>query len=127
MSKNSPKQQVHRLPSDGSVSPREISPALQGGGGGGAGGGGATEDGTRTFSFALDRAERSALATLKPGEAVAFAEESKSDIAVRRKGRTVGYVPRGALKRVRSVMANGGYSAEIEDISHESARVRVVA
>lgn len=124
MSKNSPKRGGSRLPSDGSISPHEVSPAIRGGGSGGAAGGTGTVEKETTFSFALERIVLPLLSELKPGQAVEFDAQSATIAAVRR-GKTIGYVPRAYSNRVKSAMELGGYSAQVEDVSHETVRVRV--
>jgi hypothetical protein len=127
MSKNSPKKGSDRLPSDGSISPHEVSPAIREGGGGGGGGGAGTEtvEKETTFSFTLDRVVLPQLSELRPGQAIEFSEESATTIATVRLGKTIGYVPATYLKRVKAVMEGGSYSAEVEDVSHERVWVRV--
>lgn len=121
MSKNSPKRGSDRLPSDGSVSPFDSSPAIREGSGGGAG----TAEAT-TFSFTLERVVLSLLAGLKPGQAVEFVEESVTAVSASRSGQAIGYVPQVYRERVKGAVEHG-YSAAIEDVSHETVRVRVTA
>src|SRR3954465_8977211 len=114
MSKNSPKSGGRRLPSDGSISPHEVSPAIREGGGGGGGGSGTeTIEKETTFSFALERVVLSLLAELKPGQAIEFNEESETTIAAVRRGKVIGYVPRAYTKRVKALMEQGPYAAEV--------------
>ena len=124
MSKNSPKKFGDRLPSDGSVSPFDTSPDIRAGGGGG-GGTGTAEEEPKVLAFALERVVLSLLPELKPGQAVEFTEESATAIAAIRNGKTIGYVPRSHRQQIKDVLGRGGYTAVIEDVSHETVRVRV--
>ena len=123
MSKNSPKRQGDRLPSDGSVSPLKTSPDILSGGDGG--GTSTDEPEPSTLAFALEKVVLSLLPELKPGQAIEFAVESQTAIAATRGGKTIGYVPRNYLNRVKDVISRGGYSAMIETSLHETVRVRV--
>lgn len=125
MSKNSPKTQGNRLPSDGGVSPFDISSDITGGGGGG--GVDTAELESTALAFALERVVLSLLPELKPGQKVDFNEESETGIATTRNGKTIGYVPRNYLMQIKAAISRGQYSAMIEDISHETVRVRVAA
>lgn len=124
MSKNSPKRFGDRLPSDGGISPFNTSPDIRTGGGGGGGAGTAEED-PKVLAFALERVVLSLLAELKAGQEVEFAEESATSIAATRGGKTIGYVPRSHRRAIKDVLGRGGYTAVIEDVSHETVRVRV--
>ena len=124
MSKNSPKKQGDRLPGDGSLSPFNTSPDIKGGGGGG-GGADTAEQEPSTLAFALEQVVMSVLPELQAGQSIEFAEESAAVIAATRNGKTIGYVPRGFRHRIKEAISRGGYTAMIEDISHESIRVRV--
>jgi hypothetical protein len=123
LSKNSPKKTAERLPSDGSVSPFDTSPDILAGGSGG--GTGTAEQQPKFLSFALENVDLSLLPELKPGQAVEFVEESETAIAAIRDGKSIGRVPRSHRKQIRDLISRGGYSAMIEDVSHETVRVRV--
>lgn len=119
------KKHGDRLPSDGSVSPFNTSPDILAGGAGGGGGTGTAEQEPSTLAFALERVVLSLLPELKPGQAVAFSEESATAIAAIRSGKTIGYVPRSHRKQIKDLIGRGGFTAVIEDVSHETVRVRV--
>lgn len=122
--KNSPKSKVSGGCSDGAVDVFGLSPEL-GGGGGGAGG-----DGTpaaTTFSFPLDKPALALLGQLIVGQAVEFVREAGASIAATVGGQTIGFVPAAYRARVAALLAQGGYSAVIEDIAHHTVRVRVTA
>ena len=125
MSKNSPKKSGDRLPSDGGISPFNTSPDIRTGGGGGGGGTGTAEEDPKVLAFALERVVLSLLPELKAGQEVEFAEESATSIAATRGGKTIGYVPRSHRQAIKDVLGRGGFTAVIEDVSHETVRVRV--
>ena len=122
MSKNSSKSPTQRHPSDGAPVPTELSPVLRGDGGGG--GGVTTEE--ETLAFKLERVDVALLKHLRPGFPVRFFEESKTEIAATHDGKTIGYVPRRYVARVKQMMRET-YSAEVQSLSHDSAEVRVTA
>ena len=121
MSKNSPKKTGDRLPSDGGISPFNTSPDIRAGGGGT----GTAEEETKILCFALERVVLSLLPELKAGQKVDFTKESATAIAATRNGKTIGYVPRSHRQQLKDVLGRGGYTAVIEDVSHEKVRVRV--
>lgn len=120
MSKNSSKPPVQRHHSDGAPVPADLSPALLGGGGGGV------ETASEALTFKLERVDTSLLKQLGVGFPVQFNEESKIDIAATHGGKTIGYVPRRHVARVKKVML-GSYSAEVQSLSHDSVEVRITA
>ena len=124
MSKNSPKKHGDRLPSDGGISPFEISPDILAGGAGDDSTGTAEQE-APALAFALERVVLSLLPELKAGQAIEFTEESGTATAAIRNGKVIGYVPRSYQKRVKEAVGRAGYAAMIEDVSHEAVRVRV--
>lgn len=122
MSKNSTKRAGDRLPSDGSISPFDTSPDIKMGGGGGEPD---AVEGSKDLAFALERVVLSLLPELKAGQGIEFMEESPTTIAATRNGEIIGYVPRSYRQPIKDVLVRGKYAAMIEDVPHESIRVRV--
>lgn len=122
MSKNSSKPPAQRHHCDGAPVPAELSPALLGGGGGG----GEVATTSEALTFKLERVDAALLRQLGVGFPVQFSEDSKTDVAATHGGKTIGYVPRRYVARVKQMML-GSYSAEVQSLSHDSVEVRITA